>query len=93
MSNVDGFIAIDYDEFDQGSYRAVKISTAIGQPFEAFSTGDPCADFAAAMEWGFAQGCKQIVYSSSVDDFLNDGDQYQYDEKNRIIPADKPIPT
>jgi len=84
MSNVDGFVAIDYDEFDQSSYRAVKISTAVGQPFEAFATGDPCVDFADALKWAHKQGCKQVVYSSSVDDFLNDGDQYRYDDSNLI---------
>lgn len=87
MAYKDGFIGIDYDEFDQDSYRAVKASAEPGAPFERFSTGDVCADFVAGLKWLREQGCKEIGYSSTVDQFLMDGDQYQYNSENLIVPV------
>ena len=82
-----GLISIDYDEYNQGSYRAVKAKPQGDAPFENFATGAVCTDFAAGLAWLREQGCKEVVYMSSVDAFLMDGDQYHYDSDNRIAPG------
>lgn len=67
-------IGIDYDEFHPGTYRAVELSEArdLWAAPARFSTGDPVADYRAALE---AAGGGPISASSSVDNFISDAEE------------------
>ena len=79
-------IAIDYEEFEPETYRAVRLIEGTFQ--KVFASGDVTQDFNAALEWAgqFRRAPDGVVYGSSVDSFLNDHNgEYQYDEDLRVV--------
>lgn len=72
--------AIDYDEGDQSSYRAVCLDKM------RFATGDPEQDYQDAMQYYIHQyPDKILLFSSSVDNFAMDGDQFTFNEDEYIV--------
>lgn len=72
-------IAINYTEFKPNSYKSVVIYHE-DKIKNTFASGDIVKDFEEAIN--SVQGT--VLYSSSVDDFLNDDGGYYYD-KNHMI--------
>lgn len=97
MTNI--HVNIDYDEGVAGSYRAVTAGPRQGAP-NRFETGDPVADWEAAMTWARAQmhlgGV--VMTGSSVTHFVMDDDAWRFimDSEGResLVPEDRwPIGT
>lgn len=68
---------IDYDEFEQSTYRAV----AIGD--RRFETGDPVVDFRAAIQYARAHYA-YVSLSSDCDNFVKDGDRFRWIEDDEL---------
>ena len=69
-------ISIDYDEFDQKSYRGCCASFN-GTEGVRINSGYPHLDFAMVLGACISiDGVENISYSSSVDHFVMDGDEF-----------------
>lgn len=80
-------VGIDYNEPDTSTYFGVTVKT--GQVTERFNTGNPQEDYYNATRFA----CKdifsdQVMFSSSVDSFIMDGD---FDEFLPYMPPPKEI--
>lgn len=68
-------IHIDFKEFEPGTYEAVRVSRQASDTnpalelVEIFSTGDPTADFRAAID---SLAGETRILSSSIDHFITD---------------------
>jgi hypothetical protein len=85
-------ISILYDERAANvaaSYRGV-ISTANTPPW-TFNTGDPVADFRAAVEFERGLGNRAVLFSSSVDQFVFDADGFEWDADSFICRSPAPV--
>ena len=71
-------IGINYDEGNPFTYRGVMVQgDGIGA---VIATGDVEADFATAI--GYAKIFNDIIlYSSSCDHFVSDGDEYKFKDE------------
>lgn len=77
-----GFLFINYDEYDQTSYRAVVLKSSMkdwSSTTYRFASGDPVADMDSALAQAKALGIGWVG-GSSVDDFIGDGIYYDRDE-------------
>lgn len=74
-------IDVKYTEFEENTYKSVRIVFEDQPDFE-IATGDVVADFKAAVE---ACADYNIQFSSSVDDFVRDNDEYAFDDMMMII--------
>ena len=96
-------IGIDYEEFEPDTYKSTFVYYGPKNKKE-FASGDVVKDFHEALEFaktgdGFDKDHKinlynesvgNIVYSSSVDDFVSDnGGKYKFNKKNEIVLAKK----
>lgn len=84
MKNKIYHISIDYDEPDQSTYRAVVVKTSMPIKIaKKFATGNPEVDFLAAHNWLIKRkDMAMCMYSSSVDHFTMDGDDYEWTVKD-----------
>lgn len=82
-------LGIDYDEPEQGSYRAVTIDVRSDARSEVvhhrFATGDPGKDWASAIKFLAEIRPLRTSYSSSVDHFTMDGDEWGWSEDEMLI--------
>ena len=87
MSDKFNFIGVNHTEFEIGSYQSVFIWLVDGTKKE-FATGDPVADFKNAFNFAHEHNDIVTVYSSSVDNFVMDEDDYEYDDDSMIVRID-----
>jgi hypothetical protein len=87
-----GFIGVDFEEFKSGTYKYIYVDLPKKQSEKynyehdkRFSMGDPVKDFENGMNWAYEHGCEVVHYSSSVDDFVSDDGNYDYDKNNMIV--------
>lgn len=77
------FLGIDYD----AAYEAVTVTLRDGTDVR-FETGDPPADFAAAVEYARKEcariGCR-LMTSSSLDGFVFDVPGWKYDDADMLV--------
>lgn len=77
------FLGIDYDD----AYEAVTVTQRDGTDVR-FETGDPPADFAAAVEYARKEciriGCR-LMTSSSLDGFVFDVPGWKYDDADMLV--------
>jgi hypothetical protein len=73
------FIGIDFDEGDQSSYRAVTAKIGLKGKEHRFETGDPIKDWKQAILF-CADNASLVLFSSSVDHFVMDGEDYKFIE-------------
>lgn len=71
------WMTIDYDEGDQSTYKAVTVKIRDGKEVR-FSTGDPVADWKSALRHAADESVDMVLFSSSVDHFVMDGDGFQW---------------
>lgn len=71
-----GFLYIDYQDGDQSTYKGIEVCTD-NNMLKRFDYGNIMIDFIDYMHWVIEQEeLTSVVYSSSFDHFLIDGDQY-----------------
>lgn len=76
-----GFLTLDYDEGDQGTYRELNLKLPSGEDIK-FNTGDPIIDYMDyndkihSKNFFKKHNMKNIVHSSSIDNWLMDGEEY-----------------
>jgi len=95
------FLNIDYDDGDQSSYKAIElhVSTMTADSKKGkekvikFKSGDPAVDFINAIKKMAEYPSTRVIsrgFSSSVDHFVMDGDNYKWAEfakgLNQIVP-------
>lgn len=85
MANQLYFESIDYDEFDQTSYRAIELWHD-HELVARFATGNLIADWQAKEQWLYdhCDESDMIGSSSSVDHFFSDGNIYVIDSNNNV---------
>ena len=84
-------VNVDYDEGDQSTYRRIVADLSNGDKVE-FKTGDPIEDYRALI--AFLNEDREdgavlnyVMYASSMDHFIADGDKYKYDEQGYLALA------
>ena len=86
-------LAIDYDEGEQDTYRAVVLTIPGGHEFR-FGTRDPAVDFKRAQMIAYAAQIKYpgaaTMMSSSVDHFVMDGDRFRWNEHDEMVEIEVP---
>jgi hypothetical protein len=78
------FIGVNFTEFVSGTYESVIIRLVDGTKKE-FATGDPVKDFKDALDFAHQNNNIITVYSSSVDNFVMDNENYEYDDNNMLV--------
>lgn len=82
MNPIQGFISIDYDEGDQSSYRSINVT--FGKRTKVFRSGNPVADWKVAAQFINQANIYPVLFSSSCDNFVMDGDAYMWiDDPNK----------
>lgn len=83
------FLGIDYDENVEtlSGYRGVTVCVGVNGTEERFNTGDPVADYRAAVKrcQGLAQKGHPVMSLSSLDHFVYDVPGYKYDENDYLV--------
>lgn len=73
-------ISIDYDKGHQDSYRAVEVKLSERDKTTRFEMGDPVSDFVAGVRYAARHEPDLILLASSCDQFVMDGDWYEWAE-------------
>lgn len=72
-------LGIDYDEFDENSYKAATVSDGT-----RFETGDPVKDFEDASRYAW-ENAAQVMCSSSVGHFVWDVPGYRITIRGDLV--------
>lgn len=72
------FLSINYEEFDPSTYKSV--SVLIDNNPHCF-VGEPVDAMQAAINFCKELGYKTILFSSSVDNFIMDGGNLKFEDK------------